>query len=52
MYANFIFYYSAKIKLHLSPAPGNKASGPTIIRRSDFIQLSFRKGGQEEVHIW
>lgn len=41
--------FSAKIKLYFSSAPSTKSVGPQTLSKHDFIQLSFRKGGQEQV---
>ena len=43
---------SAKIVLHLAqPKPG-KPVGPASAKKADFVKLSFRKGGKDEVRLW
>ena len=42
-------YFSAKIKVYLLMVSGSQAAGPRTSSKYNFIQLSFRKGGQEEV---
>ena len=46
---NDLFTCSAKIKLLLSAAKPDKSAGPSNIKKHDYIQLSFRKGGQDQV---
>jgi len=41
-------FSSAKIIVHLHPAPKDKQSGPKQSSPHTFIKLSFRNGGQEE----
>ena len=43
------FFYSAKIKLLLSTAKPDKSAGPSNIKKHDYIQLSFRKDGHDQV---
>ena len=49
----FICFYcfSAKIKVYLLQAPASQTGGPSNVNKHNFVQLSFRKGGQEEVLI-
>ncbi|KAJ8298056.1 hypothetical protein KUTeg_024587 [Tegillarca granosa] len=44
------FARSAKIVVHLSPAPSNKASGPATYSAYSYIRLSFRESGEREFH--
>lgn len=40
---------SAKIVLHLKPAPAGQPPGPSVNEDTSFIRISFRKGGKDEV---
>lgn len=43
--------FSAKIILHLAqPKPG-QSDGPSTVKKADFVKLSFRKGGKDEVRL-
>ena len=48
-YVYNLFDFSAKVKLYFMAAPAKKSPGPSLVAKADYIQLSFRKGGQEEV---
>ena len=41
---------SAKVVVHLARAPPDKPQGPAVLEKAGHIRLSFRKGGQPEVH--
>lgn len=41
---------SPKISLNLLKAPSSKLQGPSVVEKALYIRLSFRKGGQSEVH--
>lgn len=43
---------SAKIVLHLKPAPAGQPPGPSVNEDTSFIRISFRKGGKDEVCAW
>lgn len=45
------FRRSAKIKVYLLQAPASQTGGPSNVNKHNFVQLSFRKGGQEEFNI-
>ncbi|XP_050416555.1 vacuolar protein-sorting-associated protein 36 [Patella vulgata] len=43
------FAKSAKIIVHLKPAPTNKAAGPSTYSAHSYIRLSFRESGEREI---
>lgn len=43
------FFFSAKIVVHLHPAPPNKELGPFQSCKNSYIKLSFKEHGQIEV---
>ncbi|KAK7500623.1 hypothetical protein BaRGS_00008198 [Batillaria attramentaria] len=45
------FAKSAKIVVHLSPAPSQKAAGPVSSSNQSFVRLSFREAGEKEASI-
>eukprot|EP00118_Oscarella_pearsei_P005111 m.22919 g.22919 ORF g.22919 m.22919 type:complete len:388 (+) comp28422_c0_seq2:172-1335(+) len=44
------FTKSAKIVVHLHPAPSQRDPGPSVQSQFTYIRLSFRKGGQAEFY--
>lgn len=42
---------SAKIVLYLGQPKAGKLEGPIPPKKADFVKLSFRKGGKEEVRL-
>ena len=45
-----IYFNSAKINVHLMKPPAGKEPGPAYSSPYNNIKLSFRSGGQSEVH--
>ena len=45
----FSHFFSAKIVLYLNHPKGPKSEGPVFHKKYDFMKLSFRKGGKDEV---
>ena len=50
-YYMVLFVFSPKITVHVVPAPESKPPGPCTLQKANFLRLSFRKGGQEEVNV-
>lgn len=54
--SNSIYYicsfFSAKIVVHLHPAPPNKEPGPFQSSKNSYIKLSFKEHGQIEVSFY
>lgn len=46
------FFFSAKIVVHLHPAPANKELGPFQGSKNSYIKLSFKEHGQIEVSFY
>lgn len=46
----FFSLLSAKIVVHLHPAPSNKEPGPYQTSKYSYIKLSFKEHGQIEVN--
>lgn len=46
------FLFSAKIVVHLHPAPANKELGPFQGSKNAYIKLSFKEHGQIEVSFY
>ena len=46
---NSVGLFSAKIVVYLAPPKPGKSDGPAAVKKADFVKLSFRKGGKDEV---
>lgn len=49
IYQRICCFISAKIVVHLHPAPSNKEPGPFQSSKNSYIKLSFKEHGQIEV---
>lgn len=47
-----LLFFSAKIVVHLHPAPANKEPGPFQSSKNSYIKLSFKEHGQIEVSLY